>query len=140
MSFPCQISEMHQDALTEGSDSMTPEDFAMTCMKHGLLKSSSAKSRLQSGFADDNERSNEDIFAELKAKWESRAPEMLERLASVEDDEEREQLQARVDRHMQVTWERSVTCGIDRWCSIVVCLVLLQVHWSPCVSCVYLRL
>jgi hypothetical protein len=39
---------MHKEAMTEGSDVMTPDDFVRVCTDNGLLNSSAAKTRLQS--------------------------------------------------------------------------------------------
>lgn len=97
-----KIEVMHKEALTEGTDSMTPDDFARVCIANGLLKSPAAKTRLASGFDDDDERSNEEIFAELKAKWDVRGEEMMSRIEEVEDEELKESLLARVARHNEL--------------------------------------
>jgi hypothetical protein len=84
------------------AEAMTPDDFARVCIANGLLKSPAAKTRLASGFDDDDERSNEEIFAELKAKWDVRGDEMMARIEEVEDEELKESLLARVARHNEV--------------------------------------
>ncbi len=98
---------MREEAKTEGSDSnaMTPADFTRVCMSNGLLKldTSTAKLRLQSEIDDEDEDiSYEDVFRQLQEKWNEREQEMLDRIASVEDEDLRRSLMARVERHHEV--------------------------------------
>lgn len=53
-------------------------------------------------FENEDDKSIEELFGEVTAKWEPRRVEFLQRVAEVEDSEVREALQSRIAHYDQV--------------------------------------
>ncbi len=93
---------MHAATMVDDSGVMTPDDFVRVCMEHGLLNSSAAKARLQSEFENEDDKTNEELFAELAAKWALRGLEFEDRVAKMVEGDDKEAVKGRLAHYHKV--------------------------------------